>query len=132
MDMGLAPGGRMEQELYDDTFNLSDWELDHSSRCFVHICNSLVWRSVTGAELPTVPPTAEEYTRAGLPWFDYYNDHATAVTGSAALSGLKSVLQLGAKKGDVPLPENASVSPDNIIQLRAGLAPGQVREWGDD
>ena len=32
------------------------------------------------------------------------------------------------EKGDVPLPENESVSPENVVHLRAGLAPGQVRE----
>ena len=37
--------------------------------------------------------------------------------------------ELGAEKGDVPLPENASVSPSNIRRLRAGLKAGQVREW---
>ena len=36
-DMGLAPGGRMRQEIYTDEFDLDDWDLEHSNRCFVHI-----------------------------------------------------------------------------------------------
>ena len=126
-DMGLAPGGRMRQEIYDDPFRLSDWDHDHSSRCFVHIANSLVWRSITGETPPTVPPTATEYTEAGLPWFEYYSD-AAALAGAANLAGLKSVAQLGKEKGDVPLPENDSVSPENVIALRQGLKKDQVRE----
>lgn len=129
-DMGLAPGGRMDQEVYDDPFDPEDWDLEHASRCFVHIANSLVWRSITGEHPPTTPPTAEEYTRAGLPWFEYYDDGATALEGSEALAGLKSVLQMGKQKGDVPLPENAPVTPENVVELRKALAPGQVREWG--
>ena len=45
-DMGLAPGGRMRQEIYDDEFELDDWDAAHARRCFVHLMNSLVWRSV--------------------------------------------------------------------------------------
>ena len=32
LDMGLAPGGRMRQEIYDDRHELTDWDQDHSSR----------------------------------------------------------------------------------------------------
>lgn len=32
--MGLAPGGRMKQEIYDDPYGLDAWDLRHGSRCF--------------------------------------------------------------------------------------------------
>ena len=80
-DMGLAPGGRMRQEIYDDPYKLSDWDTEHTSRCFVHIANSMVWRAITGKQPPTVPPTAAEYSRRGLPWFEYYDDSAKAIVG---------------------------------------------------
>jgi hypothetical protein len=35
---------------------------------------------------------------------------------------------MGRKKGDVPLPENTSVDPQNGVQLREGLTADQVRE----
>ena len=127
-DMGLAPGGRMRQEIYDDPFNLEDWDLRHSSRCFVHITNSMVWREITGENPPTVPPTARQYTNAGLPWFDYYSDNGSAVAGSNILSKLKSVVKLGKEKGDVPLPENQSVETNNVVKLRKSLKKDQVRE----
>ena len=125
--MGLAAGGRMRQEIYDDPFDLDDWDASARGRCFVHLCNSLVWQSVTGAQPPHPPPTAEQYTRAGLPWFEYYGE-GTAIPGSDRLAGIKSVTQLGQDKGDNPLPENLIVTPDNIVQIRAGLKAGQVRE----
>lgn len=126
--MGLAPGGRMRQEIYRDPFDINDWDRDHFSRCFVHISNSLVWRSITGQAPPTVPPTSKEYTDAGLPWFDYYNDTGEPVAGSDILKGLKTVVTMGKEKGDVPLPENEPVTPDHIIKLRKNLGKGQVRE----
>ena len=67
--------------------------------------NSLTWRAATGKEPPTVPFTADEYTRRGLPWFEYYAEGATAVE-----------------------PENVPITPRTVIELRAGLKRGQVRE----
>ena len=127
-DMGLAPGGRMRQEIYDDPHGLDAWDQRHRSRCFVHIANSQVWRTITDRQPPTVPPTAREYARAGIPWFDYYSEGSSAVEGAGVLSSLLSVAGLGAKKGDVPLPENETTDPQRIVELRKGLQKGQVRE----
>lgn len=127
-DMGLAPGGRMRQEIYEDPFDFVDWDRGAMSRCFIHIANSLVWRAITGDNPPTTPLTAKEYTEAGLPWFEYYNDDAKALAGAESLSGLKSVTQMGAAKGDAPLPENETVTPANIVQIRARMSKDQVRE----
>ena len=127
-DMGLAPGGRMRQEIYKDPFKLSDWDMDQKSRCFIHLTNSMVWSAIIGEAPPTVPFTAKEYTRHGLPWFDYYSDNATALKGSEKLKDLKSVVEMGKKKGDVPVPENESVEISNIKKLRNSLEPYQVRE----
>jgi hypothetical protein len=127
-DMGLAPGGRMRQEIYKDPFKLSDWDMDQKSRCFVHLANSIVWRAITGDTPPTVPFTAKEYTDHGLPWFDYYSDNSRPLKGSEKLKGLKSVVDMGKEKGDNPLPENESVTPGKIVKLRKGLKKEQVRE----
>jgi len=127
-DMGLAPGGRMRQEIYEDPYRFEDWDFSHRSRCFVHIANSLVWRAITGENPPTVPPTAKEYTDAGLPWFEYYAEDLAALEGAEKLAGLKSVAQLGEQKGDVPLPENEPVTPERVIALRRDLATHEVRQ----
>jgi hypothetical protein len=129
--MGLAPGGRMRQEIYDDPYDLADWDTAAVSRCFVHIVNSRDWCRITGQRPPTKPPTAKQYTAAGLPWFDYYSEKNKAVEGSETLAGLKSVVQMGKEKRQAPLPENQSVHVDRIVTMRAGLQPGQVREFRD-
>jgi len=127
-DMGLAPGGRMKQEIYEDPFDFDDWDQTQKSRCFVHIANSLVWREITGRQPPTTPPTAKEYSKAGLPWFDYYDDRAKALEGATALAGLKSVAEMGEAKGDVPLPENESATPEKVIELRRRMQKDEVRQ----
>jgi hypothetical protein len=126
-EMGLGAGGRMHQKIYDDDYDFSDWDLRSTSRCFVHLANSMIWREITGSKPTTIPPTAKEYTRYGLPWFDYYSENP-AVDGSRKLAALKTVGEIGKQKGELPLPENASVDPHKVVHL--GKTPrDQVREW---
>ena len=50
--MGLAPGGRMKQEVYDDPYGLDAWDQRHFSRCFVTIANSVTWHAIIGERPP--------------------------------------------------------------------------------
>ena len=118
----------MRQEIYEDPYDMDDWQLDANGRCFVHLCNSLVWQSITGSPPPHPAPTAKHYTNAGLPWFDYYDESANADCGNRALRKLKGIAELSKEKGDVALPENESVTPDKIAVYRKGLKKNQVRE----
>jgi len=127
-DMGLAPGGRMRQEIYEDPFGIEEWEIEEKSRCFIHLANTLVWRKITGERPPTVPFTAKEYNDYGLPWYDYYDDGSKSLEGSDKLKNLKSVVELSKIKGDVPLPENESVEIGHVKKLGNSLRPYQVRE----
>jgi hypothetical protein len=124
--MGLAPGGRMRQEIYKDTHALTDWDEAHASRCFVHICNSQAWQSITGTNPPTKPFTAKQYTQAGLPWFEYYDDRHEALAGSSVLNKLKSFAQK-AKEKRTNVPDNVPVQPGLTIPL--GPTVNKVREW---
>jgi hypothetical protein len=127
-DMALGMGGSMKQDVYQDRRPLDHWDTAHGGRCFVHLANAMVWRQITGQAPPTVPPTAKEYTQAGLPWFDYYAHDLQAVEGSAALASLHSIAEMAEMTGQVGLPENASVAPGHVVPLRAGLKPGEVRQ----
>jgi len=126
-DMGLAPGGKMRQEIYEDKYGLDAWDTSVSSRCFIHIVNSLAWRMITGDNPPTTPLTSKEYAASGLPWFDYYGGDLKALNGAKELKNLKSIMEKAEEKGDKPLPENESVSYDRVIKLGV-TEKGQVRE----
>lgn len=126
-DMGLAPGGRMRQEVYRDTFALEDWDQRHRSRCFIHIANAPQWRAITGEAPPTAPVTAADYKSHGIPWFDYYAADLEGVAGSGILNRLKSLAAMGASKGH-PVPDNDSIQVEKVTVLRSGLKRSQVRE----
>ena len=125
--MGLAPGGRMKQEIYDDEYGLDAWDQRHCSRCFMTIANSAQWMAITGERPPVEPPTAADYTSAGLPWFDYYGGDAMAVEGAEKFGGLKSVAEMGKEKGESALPGNDPVDVQHVVTLRQqGMS--EVRE----
>ncbi|MCE2454043.1 MAG: hypothetical protein J4F48_14795, partial [Nitrospinae bacterium] len=81
-----------------------------------------------GERPPVEPPTARDYTEAGLPWFDYYNADAEAVSGSKVLKTLKSVGQTGKAKWEGPLPENESIGACRVVSLRDARGR-KVREY---
>jgi hypothetical protein len=125
--MGLALGGRMKQEVYDDPYRLEDWDQRHFSRCLVTIANSIAWQAITGERPPMRPPSAEDYAEAGLPWFDYYDADAKALDGSDRLAKTKTVTEMAKHKGEAPLPKNVSAEIAHIIRLRK-QRPAVVRE----
>ena len=114
--MGLAPGGRMRQEIYDDPYSLDAWDQRNASRCFVSIANSRQWYAITGERPPNTPPTAAAYAEAGLPWYDFFRE-LEPVGGTEKLQGISSVATLGAQKGEMPLPENETTAVDNVVAL---------------
>lgn len=129
--MGLGMGGRMQQEIYEDSYGLAAWDLEATSRCFLHLCNALQWREITGTNPPQAPVTAKEYEKAELPWFDYYRDDLAVLEGSKILAGLKSVREMRSKiKGHAGTPETGVTVPV-VLSCGPKKRPGQVREWAE-
>ena len=128
-EMGLAPGGLMRQEIYEDPFGKDAWDTATYSRCFIHIVNSMQYHEIVGEYPPHHPPSAVDYTNAGLPWFDYYDAELKAVSGSVALAGLDSVAAKGIKKNEQPLDDNLPLDINNVEVIK--VAADRVREWDD-
>lgn len=122
-DMGLAPGGLMRQDIYEDEHGINAWSRK-PSRCFVHLLNSVAYFAVTGAEPPKKPPTAADYSNAGLPWFNYYDGDKAALDGAKKLAGMQSVAAKSWQQGDGALPGN-DPAPAKVIHE---LGKRQVRD----
>ncbi len=129
--MGLGAGGRMRQEIYEDPYEFDVWDRSQAKRCFVHLCNSMDWRQITGTNPPHPPLTAEEYKKAGIPWFDYYRDDQKPLKGSKRLAGVKSVAQLGKKTKSPLFPDDTPATPELIIQYGNTRRPEEIREFLD-
>jgi len=93
VEMGMAAGGKMTQDISPDTHGYDTWSQDNTGRVFVHIVNSEMFKQITGKEPPASPITAETYTRRGWKWFSYYNEHGD-IAPSTVLAGVKSLAEL--------------------------------------
>jgi hypothetical protein len=97
--MGLAAGGRMKQKVYPDPHGVDAWDTSESTRVFVHLVNSELWREITGESAPPTPVSAASYTQAGLPWFELYDEHAATIDPTSTLAAVKSVDEIEARPG---------------------------------
>ncbi len=91
MEMGLAPGGTIEQKIYPDPYGLDTWDPDNSGQVIIHILNSEEFQAVTGQPPPLTPITAQTYTERGFPWFKIYDEAEGDVPAPDSLARLKSV-----------------------------------------
>ncbi|MFJ8153738.1 hypothetical protein [Streptomyces sp. NPDC094468] len=89
--MGLGAGGSMRQEVYADDRPALDWATSPAGRVFVHLVTPPQWRRITGEEPPPSPVDRAAYTRAGLPWYDYYDQDARDLAPADALEAVKPV-----------------------------------------
>jgi hypothetical protein len=94
----------------------------------VHIANSQSWHRITQKAPPTKPFNAKVYTKAGLPWFDYYDDQLETVDSQESLQRLLSVNTLKHLWHGKKLSGNKSCDPKVVVTLRNGLKTNQVRE----
>ena len=115
----------MRQEVYRDERPLSDWADTPAGRVFVHLVTPPEWRRITGEAPPPSPVDRAAYTRAGLPWFDYYDQDAEDVAPTDTLEGVKPVGEwLGDDHEPWQQPAAHQVEP-------LGDAPGKPVEDGD-
>ncbi len=119
--MGLAAGGRMKQEIYEDSFSLDDWDQDATDRVFVSLVHAKDWRFITGEAAPNEPPSAEEYSAAGLPWFDYYGKDQTVLHGSKKLANIKSVANIFKEQTGAQLAKSSDTAIGKTVKLGPGL-----------
>ena len=121
--MSLAAGGRMKQQIYADRHGFDAWDQAVSSRCFVTLADAVQWREITGEAPPTKPPTAADYTEAGLPWFDYYAADLETLAGAPALALVKGVAEMAVEKGEQVLGPDGDVNPGTVVDLGPGSQP---------
>jgi hypothetical protein len=131
-EMGLAAGGRMRQAIYPDMFDLEDWDAGAAERVFVTLVHAKDWKAITAEAAPTSPPTAQEYSAAGLPWFDYYGRDQAALPGSAKLAGVTSVAAEFKGQTGAILPHSQDVATGTPKPVGNGIkGPRAVRisDW---
>lgn len=129
MSMGLGAGGRMHQALEEDPHDLADWDQRATERVFVSLIHAAHWSELTGEAPPTTPPSAQDYARAGLPWFALYGSDQPPLQGAETLGKLASVATLHQAKTGKPLPGSQDI--ETVLPVRRiDPRPREVRSPG--
>ncbi|KAI1419500.1 hypothetical protein F5Y12DRAFT_777565 [Xylaria sp. FL1777] len=101
--MGMAAGGKIEQNICEDDNDPSIWATTSTITIPVHILTTAMFRDVTGRKAPPCPISASTYAAAGLPFFDL-PEKPSGISG--AFDRVKSVNAInvgcGTSSGDEP------------------------------
>jgi hypothetical protein len=124
-EMGLAAGGRMEQKIYPDDFGIDTWDQEHGNRVFVHIVNSQMYRDITGRPAPETPVSAQDYSKAGYPWFELYDEQESDIEASSVLAGVDSVAVKDAQHGFSDQQDDASITDPNVLGVKHKVRDGK-------
>ena len=81
-------------------------------------------KNFVAATLALPAQTAAAYSKAGLPWFDYYGGDKVALDGAKKLAGMQSVTAKSWQTGAGPLPGNEPATS----QVVKTLGERQVRD----
>jgi len=116
-ELGLAPGGKIEQRIYPDPHGVETWDPGNRGDVFVHIVNTDEYRQITGRETPPTPVDARTYTEAGYPWFRLYDEARGDLAPAGPLAGLASVHEVDAGRGEArPDDERPLALPDEQVK----------------
>ena len=116
-EMGLAPGGSIDQEIYEDPYGIGQWDQRNCARIYISLLNSVQWFAATGERPPGETVTANDYTNCGMPWFDYYDADAKALDGAESFSSLSSVREKDFEQHDGIWPKTEVESHPRVIGL---------------
>ncbi|KAL4986745.1 hypothetical protein BDW68DRAFT_178446 [Aspergillus falconensis] len=90
-EMGIAAGGKLMQDIVQDTSPKGVWNTARAKLLDIHILQPSDFEAVTHIIPPRSPITTEDYIKAGIPFYALEEDPVQRLDGSAVLAGVKSV-----------------------------------------
>lgn len=118
--MGIGAGGRIRQRVYPDTYGIDCWDVTSAQSVLVYIVNSIQFERITGTKPPPTPISAKDYTDAGFPWFELYDETMGDVAASDSLRSVKSVRDVAVEKGTAEADSDEGttrIDPDQVQRI---------------
>ena len=110
LEMGFAAGGRIVQKLYTDEYGIESWQPEPVADLIVYVVNSEAYEQITGHPCPPTPVSPEDYTNAGLPWFELYDEARSPLATTNWLHHLKTIGQVDPQARTAPF----SIDPTQV------------------
>ena len=119
-EMGIARGGKIKQQIMEDTYGAESWDEAAFRDVVIHIVNSEVYQHITGREAPPCPITQEQYRSSKIPWYSYYKEKAPTLSPAAVFKRVFSIGQIDKSRGvteEKVLPRR-EIQPEEILRIR--------------
>jgi tetratricopeptide (TPR) repeat protein len=119
VEMGIAAGGRIKQQIFEDTYGADSWDESVARDVVIHIVNSKAYQRITGCPAPPSPITSEQYARCKIPWYSAYDEKDLSVKPVGVFKRIFSIGKIDKGRGiaEEALPKHA-VSPEQIVRIR--------------
>jgi hypothetical protein len=127
-EMGLAQGGRMDQQINVDPYGIDTWDQANAERIFIHIVNADLWEQITGEKCPPSPVSAQEYKGS---YYKLNENPKNAVQGSGTLANVKPVSQKDKDLGFEGQQDDSPVKETKVVQLCGTTVPKNVVKDGN-
>jgi tetratricopeptide (TPR) repeat protein len=118
LEMGIAAGGSIKQQIQRDTFGADAWDSSAKRMVIIRIVNSAAFQKITGKPPPETPVTLETYQAKRMPWFDSYDEAVESVTPARKFSFLKTVAAIARLRGKDISDDHASIEVDSDLVER--------------
>lgn len=106
--LGLSAEGTLQQQIFPDPRGLNFWDQSSASEARIYLVPVALWTSTTGRKAPPRVIDAQAYSKAGLPWFSYYDESLGDVQAPDNLSDLPQAV------GDEP---SVKIDPSQIHDI---------------
>ncbi|KAI5847658.1 hypothetical protein DFP73DRAFT_474792 [Morchella snyderi] len=92
--MAIAVGGTIKQTINPDWKDPESWNTENVKLVNVQVVNSVAFEDITGMVAPKTPISPEIYAAMGLPFFEFYREQPSTVSGD--FSKVKTVSEMDA------------------------------------
>lgn len=119
-EMGIARGGKIKQQIMEDTYGAESWDETAFRDVVIHIVNSEVYQHITGREAPPSPITDEQYRSCKIPWYSDYKEKAPSLSPVAVFKRVLSIGQIDKNRGVAKdeAPPRREIQPEEILRIR--------------
>jgi hypothetical protein len=128
--MGIATGGRIRQQIHTDYHGVDVWDENQKRSITIYLVNSLVYKEITGNDLPPSPITIENYQKEKIPWFSHYDEFIIPVNPTNAFKRILSVSSIEKKRGIVEEPKSKFLlQSESLIKIKTQEKNEKIKEF---
>lgn len=119
-EMGIAAGGKIKQQIFQDTYGIESWDFNRRRVLRIHMVNSIAYKFITGYDPPSSPVSVEQYQKAKIPWFSHYDETAQSVKSAGIFSKILGVGAIDKRRGVTnapPIPK-IQINPEVMRRIK--------------